>query len=381
MSRQTVLYSLSTAHFFNDYFESNPLLIARSKPDYFCSLLTIDEIDRLLTTLDFQYPRIILVNAEREIDVAEYTADGNTIDVGELYRLHAAGATIILNQLHTRHPALAQLCAALEFELSAPVQTNVYVTPSHAQGFKVHFDTHDVLVLQLHGSKRWRLYGTPIPLPLQEQQGAETDPGTPTREIDLNAGDTLYIPRGVLHDATSCDDTSVHATVGLLAYLWSDVLSEALDAVILKDPRFRRALPREFIRPDFDYKAAREHFGELLRQFLETADFEAAIEVFINQFIDRRTGRLRGQMAQLKLLESLTVNNMIACRPALAHRLREDDHAIRIQCYGREISVPAFAAAGAVRCAMKTPCFRVRDLPGSALDDESKLVLVRRLGA
>jgi ribosomal protein L16 Arg81 hydroxylase len=222
-------------------------VITRERPDYFSHLLTLNEIDRLLTTLDFQHPRVVLVNTEREIKIAEYTAYDNTIDVAELYRLHAAGATIILNQLHTRHPALAELCAALELELSAPVQTNVYVTPPRAKGFKVHFDSHDVLVLQLHGRKHWRLFGTPIPLPLEEHSllGA-SDPGTPIREIDLMAGDTLYIPRGILHDACACDETSVHAIVGLLSYTWSDLLIEALHDVILKDPRFRRSLPREF---------------------------------------------------------------------------------------------------------------------------------------
>jgi hypothetical protein len=68
---------------------------------------------------------------------------------------------------------------------------------------------------------------------------------------------------------------------------------------------------------------------------------------------------------------------LITRRPALAYRLHEEDDAIHIRCYGREISIPAFAAA-AVQYAMTTSCFKVRDLP-SELDEESKLVLVRRL--
>lgn len=378
MSLQTVLDPVSISDFFNLYFESNPLGITRGRPDYFCGLLTLDEIDRLLTTLDFQHPRIVLVNAEREIKPSEYITENNTIDVGELYRLHATGATIILNQLHTRHPELAELCAGLELEVSAPVQSNVYVTPPRAKGFKTHFDTHDALVLQLHGSKYWRLYGTAIPLPLQEQ-GAAINPddlGKPTLEIDLKAGDTLYIPRGILHEALACDETSVHATVGLLSYTWGDLLIEALHNVVLKDASFRRSLPTNFSKQGFDYKIAREYFGELLERFQETANFDESLEPFIEQFISRRKARLRGQMAQLKLLESLTINSLIRGRPALAYRLDEEDRAIRIRSYGREISIPGFAAA-AVRYAMTTDCFKVRDLP--ALDEESKLVLVRRL--
>ena len=38
---------------------------------------------------------------------------------------------------------------------------NVYVTPANSVGFVSHFDSHDVFVLQLYGSKNWRVYDHP----------------------------------------------------------------------------------------------------------------------------------------------------------------------------------------------------------------------------
>ena len=35
---------------------------------------------------------------------------------------------------------------------------NMYVTPPSARGFDVHFDYEDVIIIQVHGSKRWRLW-------------------------------------------------------------------------------------------------------------------------------------------------------------------------------------------------------------------------------
>ena len=35
------------------------------------------------------------------------------------------------------------------------MQINAYITPPENQGFAAHYDTHDVFVLQVSGSKRW----------------------------------------------------------------------------------------------------------------------------------------------------------------------------------------------------------------------------------
>ena len=43
-------------------------------------------------------------------------------------------------------------------------------------GFKAHFDTHDVFVLQIEGCKRWTLYDTPIELPLRGQEYKSSTP-------------------------------------------------------------------------------------------------------------------------------------------------------------------------------------------------------------
>ena len=43
---------------------------------------------------------------------------------------------------------------------------NAYLTPAHCQGFAPHFDDVDAFILQVEGTKRWRLYAprsTPHP--------------------------------------------------------------------------------------------------------------------------------------------------------------------------------------------------------------------------
>ena len=378
-SLKTLIAPHATEVFFERYYESLPLLVSRGEPNYFGGVLSLDDIDRIVTGRSFHHPGIFLVDAERDVSAEAYTRAGDEIDVVRLFQLHAAGATIVLNQFHASHPPLADLCAGLELEFSGPFQTNVYLTPPRARGFKAHFDTHDVFILQLHGSKHWRLYGTPIVLPLSGQgnEAVQYDPGPPVTEFDLNAGDTLYIPRGLVHDALSRDDTSLHVTVGILTYTWTDLLLESLAATVLSEPAFRRSLPPGFAQPGFDRTAARGAFRTLLERFSSMAGVDSALDAFIDEFISTRRPGMRGQMEQLRALQDLTLETVLARRPYLAYSLHEDQAGIQLRCHGNQITFPRRVSA-AVRHALTTPRFRVDDLPGE-LDSTGKLVLVRRL--
>ena len=70
----------------------------------------------------------------------------------------ARGDTVVLQGLHHTNPHLARLANNLALALDHPVQVNAYLSPSSARGLDLHFDYHDVFVVQLGGSKRWRIW-------------------------------------------------------------------------------------------------------------------------------------------------------------------------------------------------------------------------------
>ena len=104
------------------------------------------------------------------------------------------------------------------------MQANAYYTPRGSQGFAVHHDTHDVLVLQVAGEKRWLLYEPLLELPLKHQRYSPAlgEHGEPTDDLVLRAGDTLYLPRGWLHQAETSATDSLHLTIGITAHTWLD---------------------------------------------------------------------------------------------------------------------------------------------------------------
>ncbi|HEV2206676.1 MAG TPA: cupin domain-containing protein [Candidatus Acidoferrales bacterium] len=369
----------SRDRFFKEYFEKQPLLVRRQSPDYYASLLSLDEVDRVLTTLDLRYPNIILKNAARSVEAGEYTINGSALDIAKVYQLFAEGSTITLAYLDTVVPALTSFCRGLESEFSCPFQANVYLTPPGNQGAKIHYDTHDVFVLQVAGTKRWTLYGTPIEVPLRDQDydPAQHAAGAPTMEFELSAGDLVYIPRGCMHDARSTDTVSLHITVGILAYTWTDLLLECVAEACLNNAAFRKSLPPGFARDGFPKQQAREIFSQLVQHLAERARPDEMLDRFADELLSSCPPLLRGQMEQLAALDRLAIDSIVERRTHLIARVQTDAGSVSVRCFGRNVRFPAHAAA-AVQFALSHDRFAVRDLPGE-LDESGKLTLVRRM--
>lgn len=365
--------------FFGEHWEKRPLIVNRHKPGYFSPLLSLNEVDRVITTLDRRYPELSLKNASRDLSAHDYTVDGNAVDVASVYQLFGEGATIALSFLDTVVPSLALFCRNLESEFSFPFQTNIYLTPPGAQGARPHYDTHDVFVLQVAGSKKWMIYGKPVELPLASQDfdASIHERGAPTLEFELQAGDTAYIPRGIVHDARASDVVSLHITAGVLRYTWADLLLEFVAGACLNDPVFRKSLPPGFARPNFDRQQARETLQHLLERAATASNFDAALDRFVDEWISSCPPLLEGQMAQIMGLDSVAPDSVIGARPGVISRLETQGERVALECYGRRITFPCYLRE-AIQFALCHEEFRVHDLPGE-LDDAGKITLVRRL--
>jgi ribosomal protein L16 Arg81 hydroxylase len=379
LSFEWLIHPISREVFFEEYWEKQPLVVKRNEANYFCSLLSLDEVDRTITTLDLRYPNVTLKNADRKIAANDYIVRGDSLDVAKVYQLFGEGSTITLAFLDNVIPTLTSFCRGLEKEFSCPLQTNAYLTPPGAKGAKHHYDTHDVFVLQVANSKQWTTYGTPVELPLRGQDfdSSVHERGAPTLSFELDAGDLAYIPRGVVHDARSGENVSLHITVGVLSYTWADLLLELAADVSLSDPAFRKSLPPGFAREEFDRKKAGEAFRNLLQRLSAKAQFEEILDRFVDEFISTSPPLLRGQMAQMASVDRLTIDSVVGARPNAISRIRTNRDSISIDCYGRKITLPISSAEG-VRFALNSPKFVVQQLPGD-LDDKSKLALLRRL--
>jgi JmjC domain len=276
------------------------------------------------------------------------------------------GATIVLQGLHLHRPELGAFCRSLERTLGHPAQVNAYYTPRAAQGLPVHHDTHDVFVLQVSGEKRWLVYEPALELPLRNQKyTAEMGgPGEPVHDLVLRPGDMLYLPRGWLHQALTSDSDSLHLTVGVNVVTWLDAFKAALEECG-DELGFRRSIG------DGDT-------GELvdvLRGRL-TAD---AVERRAAEKLARTRRPIRdGQLSQLRAIEELDVDTEVELRETVLVHASEHNGFFELTFDGKEVVFPARIRDEVSWVLERDDPFTAADLPGD-LDDESRLVLVRRL--
>ena len=365
--------------FFADYFEKKPMLIKRDQPGYFADLLSYAEIDRVVSTMGLHVPEINVTRADGNITPADFAYETGQVDPVRVNQLHADGATVILSGLHERLPALARYCRAMEAAMSARVQTNIYMTPPGNQGFNPHYDGHDVLVLQVSGTKEWRIYGTPIELPLADQAFERgMDVGEEVQRFVLEPGDAVYIPRGMAHDAVATDETSLHITTGLMFRTWADALAEAVIAKAHREPAMRRALPPGYANYGADLDTHDETFAELVA-LVGDAHVGKLLSGFREEFLTARVPRVEGQMAQLAMLDTLTMDSRVGAHPHIIFGIHDvpNEDQVCMAAQGAEIILPSHARDAMEFCVTTTD-FRLGDMGGD-LDDGGKMVLAKRL--
>jgi bifunctional lysine-specific demethylase and histidyl-hydroxylase NO66 len=315
-----------------------------------------------------------MVREGGQLDLDSYTADvswrppfAKTANVPRVLEEWQAGATIVLQALHVIWHPLAVFCRLLEDAVGHAVQANSYYTPRGSQGFAVHHDTHDVLVLQVAGEKRWLLYDPLVELPLKHQRYSKAlgDHGRPTDDFVLRAGDTLYLPRGWLHQAETSDTDSLHLTIGINAYTWLDAAKAAL-AQAEQEPAFRHGI------------AGGDEADRIAERLGAELDPELVARRRRRRFVQSRRPIRADGLTQLRALERLDLETPLERRETVIADLEEDGEGWMLAFEGRQVRFPSHAGPELEACYEADEPFRLAELPGD-LDAEGRLVLARRL--
>ena len=354
---------VETERFLAEHWERTPLVVPRGERGRFDDLLSTRDVERLLTETALREPGFRLVKAGAT--VSGYSTDlpwrpsafTGVADVGRVLEEFEQGATIVLQGLHHLWLPLARYCRHLEAFLGHPAQANAYYTPAGSQGLPVHHDTHEVLSLQVAGEKRWLVYEPVLELPLKSQRyrSALGAPGEPVLDVTLREGDTMYLPRGWLHQALTSGSDSLQITVGVNVRRWVDEARAELDAAE-SDLAFRRTVDA----------------SEPPR--LPALDAEAVRARVRDRFVRSRRPILDGQLSELRALGELTAETALERRDTVI----ADRHGTTLAFEGRSLRFPARLAAELEFLVGAEGAFRASELPGE-LDEAGRLVLVRRL--
>lgn len=377
-----LMHPFDPGRFLAEHWECEPLLIARGDREHYASLFSAAELESIL-----QYARpgphdVRVVRDQVELAPDRYRHLDGGINMNQLYKAYGEGNTVVINGLQRFAPRLARLGLELQDLLNFTVEFNAYLTPSRSQGLHPHFDTHDVFVLQVEGTKTWHLYGPAERCPLlatfQPVIPVATLPA-PARVVELSAGDLLYVPRGHVHDALTTGEHSLHITIGIYPTQWLDLLVTALTNLSLTDLRFRRALPVGYLNHPSRRAEVDAHMHELIKVFADKASSALVFDVLTDQLIRKTTPVADAQFASIEsVVAAISAGTRLVKRDHMRCRVYQSGETASIHFPGNTIKASREYRDALLWVAGAVGVFEVRELPDS-LDPGRKIMLAQRL--
>jgi ribosomal protein L16 Arg81 hydroxylase len=273
-----LLHPISVETFLAEIWAKTHYHVARHCADYFETVLPGPSLTEDLVAVFCQESSALRLMRETDKKGADsYRLDDGSLDLVGIRNDFADGYTIVLDGVERHIRAIAALSQSIEVELNFPVQVNAYITPPRSQGLVPHYDDHDVLILQIQGSKTWHIYeGVDVP-PREIQREKDKAVGIEDLpspiDLQLEAGDVLYLPRGKVHEAETNSEPSIHLTAGVHAPTALMLAVGALYAQSFHDDRLNAQLPPRHL-DDADQRAA---LDALMRDTVKTVEDPSAL--------------------------------------------------------------------------------------------------------
>ena len=285
---ENLVAPLSEREFLDSFSQKRRLVVKTTQPERAASLLPWATINHLIDAGVMPSSQI-LVNLKGKTcaELMYRRGPEGRLRPDALQQLAAQGVSIVLVGIHDYAPPIATLADAIERRIGHKVGVNCYITFGTTSAFNPHYDTHDVLVVQIQGAKRWRGYGIPIACPIEDfSPRVNVAFGDPVWEELIGPGDVLYVPRGEAHDAVGEVKPSVHLTFGIHPPNGIDLLNWMV----------QRARNNVVFRMDVSRvggeEALRNHGLALKRQFHELID-QLSFDAFLDDVDQQRSPRVR----------------------------------------------------------------------------------------
>ncbi|GFG72102.1 hypothetical protein MSEN_38220 [Mycolicibacter senuensis] len=347
--------------FLDELWGAAPHHIRRDRRDYFEALAGPSWVGQLLAALRTEPAAVRLVRGADHL-VPECCADGS-LDLARVQAALDSGYTIICNNIEKYLRPMSALTHGVEVELNFPTHVNAYITPPDATGFLPHYDHHDVLVLQIQGAKTWYFYGDEPIAPQLMQRLHEVDPaGLPEpTSLHLTAGDTLYLPRGLVHSAATTSEPSVHLTVGLHVPTVLTLLTHTLHLLSLRDDVVHTRLPARHL----DDPRVQAGLGPLIQDALAAVATPGALAEGLGAMQDFLLRRARCPVVgQVSDTAGIDAETLVRKQQPLYSRVTTSGDGVGLQFAQLIVSARSDHEAAMRFVSARTEPFRVGELPG-----------------
>jgi JmjC domain len=289
---------------------------------------------------------------------------------------HARNYSVRFPELRPLSPALDTLARALEMALHQPVTTSAFWSRGGMRA-PVHYDDHDLLVVQLRGTKRWYVSSKPSELNNTWKGIPEKAPALgPHHSLDVRPGDIVYLPRGTWHSVDS-DQGSLHVSIGFTPLTVREAIIAALDHLSDLDRGWRTTIGGRLA-----FQLRGPGLEQLMPPVVEgVAKLLAACRTpgFIASALQWRSGRVIAAMSALSAPEApptLTLDSELIQNDLAFCHLTASPERIDVSYPGGHLYIHR-GVQPSVEFMVNAERFRVRDIPGD-IGDDIRLSLAER---
>lgn len=384
-----LLSPVSPETFFNDYWEKRPLVLSHQDPDFLGRFFTVRMFTELLEQRHLRFPGVRIFLNRQETPSKEFTATtiigmeqvSGVVDSFAIWEHYHRGATIHVIGLERMSGSLRRLTDDLESEFGFPLHATAFLTPQSADNVPAHEDPSDFLILQIGGEKRWRVWG-PVQRTgassesrISDDRPSQLTSEEPLLDVNLSAGDVLYVPTGFYHQAITSGRYSLHLTLVINPYRWFDVVGGSVrDALaqLRAHPRFQQALPSDPQSPQ-----ARQQFLDLMSDLRRAILPDQGLRIMDRHLLAGKYPARPGQILDLTRLPGLSLGSKVKVRVQFAYQLVEDQENLSLMFHNKQLIFPLFVKPS-LEYILRATILEVGAIEGGLGDDE-KLALARRL--
>ncbi len=335
--------------FLSEYYERKVLYLPRNDAQFFQGDFSLAEVDRFLHSVEISASFLHVLKDGVGTPVAEYSRNvprsdpvthtsgqAAILDPGLVGDFFARGHTLHFDHIRSYSPQAAALCRELEGFFGHRIRCTAFLTPSHSKGFRLHYDVYDTFILQIHGSKRWRVSETMFPLPLVSQfYTPDMQPGPLLLDTVLRPGDFLYMPRGTFHEAAADDEASLHLSIVPDPLRWEAVFHRVLSEVAKEELPLRSSTATPLNEEELEV-IGRRVFSRVRS---ETAKDELELDFYTTR---RNDGS--GQLQQILDADRITPLTQISIRAGSLYSLSESDLTATVRFSAKVLQLPRSAA-------------------------------------
>lgn len=139
------------------------------------------------------------------------------LDKTALNEALATGGSLVLEGLDILDPKINSLLTIIDGTMPCALSNcEAFFSRRGNEAYGGHRDSDDVLVLQISGTKLWRIHEAQIRRHFGNAPLTDEEMGPVLTTLELKPGDALFLRAGVPHKVTTVHDHSLHLSIDLI---------------------------------------------------------------------------------------------------------------------------------------------------------------------